>query len=125
MPLSWRQRRAVRLMFLKTDAEIADELGVRESTIASWRHSNEFRSALKEEARIIRSATSMLACGAALAAARSLRTILEESRDAKLMLDMLKVAGAFEPAEDEPSETLEDVLRRLAERNASDNHPDG
>jgi len=119
--LSSKQRRAVRLMFLRTDSEIAEELGVRRSTISSWRRDPDFRAALGEESRMVRSAISVLLSGVILAAARGLRAALEVSGDAKLMLDTLKAASAFDPAEEEPAETLEDVLRRIAENHAPDN----
>lgn len=121
MAISSRQRRAVRLMFLMTDSEIAEELGVRRSTVSSWRKNPEFSTALREESRLVRSAVSTLLSGVILAAARGLKEALEKGADVKLMLDTLKAASAFDPAEEEPAETLEDVLKRIAENHTPDN----
>ena len=47
--LYWQQRKAIKLMFKKPEAEVAAEVGVRLDTLLKWRTSLEFIQALAAE----------------------------------------------------------------------------
>jgi hypothetical protein len=111
--LTWRQQRALRLMFRMSDEEICEEIGVKLSTIGSWRKLREFRQALAAEGREIRAATARIASNASLNAAANLNKMIADSKDGKLMLDILKAGGSFEPIEEADGETLDDILRQV------------
>jgi len=118
--LSWRQRRAVKLLFQKPEEEVAAEVGVRPETIAAWRRQREFREALAAEERNVRSAATRIASDASLLAARNLHSLLSGEKDGKLSLDTLKASGAFEERESEDDgETLADIVREMADRDES------
>jgi len=113
--LSWRQRKAIKLMFRKPDDEVAAEVGVRPEVIAQWRRKPEFREALAGEQRAIRAAAARMASAASLDAAKHLHELLADAKDGKLSLDILKAIGAFEEGGDGAEETLDDIIRRVAE----------
>lgn len=111
--LSWRQRKAIKLMFQMTDEEVAREVGIRTKTLAAWRRSPEFREALVAEVRAVRAATARIASQATLAAAKNLHKVLAEGKDSKILLDALKASGAFEGQEDLSEDALEDIVRQV------------
>lgn len=112
--LTFKQRKAVRLMFQTSEEDVARELGVRVETISSWWKIPEFREALAAEARVIRSTAARIASEASLAAAKNLYKILSEGKDGKLLLDTLKASGAFDAVVESPEESLEEIVRQVA-----------
>lgn len=118
--LSWKQRRAVKLMFQKSDDEVAEEVGVKLKTVARWRRMPEFREALVAEEKLIRASAARIASDASLEAARNLHKIMAEGKDGKLSLDILKASGAFEEREADAAEALEDVMQKAGETDATE-----
>lgn len=112
--LSRRQRKAIKLMFQKPDEEVAAEIGVSVEAICKWRLNKEFRKSLADEERAIRAAAARITSDASLVAAKNLHSLLSSGSDGKLSLDTLKASGAFTERDDEPGETLEDIIREAA-----------
>ena len=118
--LSSKQKKAVRLMFRMPDDEVAAQVGVQPRTVGRWRGRPEFQTAVAAEDRAIRNAYSRIAATVALAAARNLFEVLSGAKDAKVALDILKAADAFEQREIAEPEDIEEILRRLEEEEGDD-----
>jgi hypothetical protein len=115
--LTRRQRKAIKLMFQMTDAEVATSVEVRPETLAAWLREDDFREALAAESRSIKSAAARMTSDAALSAAKKLKETIEtgkETKDSKLILDTLKASGAFAVQDDDAGESLEGMVSRLA-----------
>lgn len=100
-------------MFQKPDEEVAAEVGVSIETIVKWRLSKEFQRALASGERAIRAAAARITSDASLIAAKNLHNLLSNGADGKLSLDTLKASSAFAEREEEPKQTLEDVIREV------------
>lgn len=113
--LTKKQCKAVKLLFQKSEEEVASELGIKVETIEKWKMTRKFRRALVEEGRAIRAAAARITSEASLTAAKNLQRLLSDAKDGKLALDTLKASGAFTEKEGSGEETLEDVLREVAD----------
>lgn len=118
--LTGKQKKAVRLMFRMSDEEVAAEVGVRPERIAEWCKNPEFRDALVAESKAIRATAARIASDTALAAAKMLNKLLSDGKDGKLLLDTLKASWAFSAVLDNPAESLEEILKQVAESDGSD-----
>lgn len=116
--LSWRQRKAIRLMFTKPDEEVAALVGVRLETMDRWKHEAEFRHVLFEEEKFIRQNASRISAEASLIAAKTLHKLMGEAKDAKLCIDMLKASNSFNTVEVGEEYSLDNIIR-VVSKNAT------
>jgi hypothetical protein len=110
---------AVELLMSYPDAMVAEMLGVRLQTLTRWMQELDFAEAMRSREREQTRSLSRLARQAAVRAAAALCQAVGNGStpDAKVLLDMLKVSGAFEAQEADPAETLREIVR-LAEQAA-------
>ena len=113
--LSRKQSKAVKLLFQKTEEEVAAEIDVKLEMIEKWKSIPEFRKALIEEGQAIRAAAARITSEASLTAARNLRRLLSDAKDGKLALETLKASGAFEEKKTDKEEALDGVLQEVAD----------
>lgn len=112
-----RHRMAVELMLTYPDTTVAEMLGVRLSTLRRWMNRREIADLMRERETEQKRQASRIARQAVLNAAAALSRAFEDSprSDAKLLLDVLKCAGAFEAEAEDPGTALAEVLRRARE----------
>jgi len=110
-----KQASAVELLMSYPDSTVAEMIGVRLKTLLKWMKSPDFAEALREREKHQRQALARLAAQAALKAAAAL---CEPSGggpkpDPKVLLETLKLSGAFETPEIDPAEALADAVSRV------------
>lgn len=108
---------AIELLMSHPDATVAEMLGVRLATLRRWLSDPKFSQALREREREQKAGAARIARQAAINAAAALCQLVSGAAkpDAKLLLDVLKVSGAFEPDAADPAEALAEVLARMGE----------
>lgn len=118
--LTPRMRKAARLMFLMADEDVAKEINVQVETVEKWRERPEVKAELQRLHRELRAAAARFAARQAHDAAIKLRDAIEKG-DAKVLLDTLKAAGAFEYKEaEEVGPGLQALFRRIDEERSAE-----
>ena len=110
-----RRYAAVELLMSYPDSVVAEMLGIKLRTLTRWSGMRDFAEALKERERRQRESLARIARQAALRAAASLCQATGEpsKADAKVLLEVLKASGAFEPEQADPADALAEVVGRV------------
>ena len=97
--MSGKPRAAIELLMSYPDTMVAEMLGVRLSTLRRWLRDSVFADALREREREQKASANRLARQAVINAAAALcqATSDPSKPDAKVLLEVLKQSGAFEP----------------------------
>lgn len=106
---------AIELLMSHPDTTVAEMLGIRLTTIRKWMREERFSRALREREQEQRAGAARIAKQAVINAAAALCQLTSDNSkpDAKVLLDVLKVSGAFEPDETDPADALAEVLSRI------------
>ncbi|MCE5199014.1 MAG: hypothetical protein ABFD54_05030 [Armatimonadota bacterium] len=120
-----RRRTAIELLMNHPDSVVAEMLGIRLSTLRQWINDPVFSEALRDREREQKAGLGRLARQAALNAAAALCQVTGESggsgkSDAKVLLDILKVSGAFDAEPTDPGEALAEIIRKASEVGGSE-----
>ncbi|MCX8053112.1 MAG: hypothetical protein N3B12_04840 [Armatimonadetes bacterium] len=112
--INGRQASAIELLLSYPDSTVAEMLGVKLKTLLRWMATPEFAEALREREKHQRQTLGRLARQAALKAAVSLveSNGIGEKRDPKVLLETLKLSGAFETPELDPEDALAQIVDR-------------
>lgn len=118
-----RRARAVDLLMGNQPEQVAKMVGVRLITLESWMKMNDFRDALASREREHKRSLARLARQAAVNAAETLCTVAANRTkpDAKILLEIIKASGAFEPQTEDSGDSLAEVIRRLEEEDDNEN----
>lgn len=116
-----RRAQAVELLLSYPEPVVAESLGVRLKTLLGWMAMPDFVEALRRREADQKRTLARLARQAALNAAAALcemtsaevRADPKNKLDPKLLLDILKLSGAYENPEADPSDALADVISRI------------
>ncbi|MGC8862987.1 MAG: hypothetical protein ACP5R5_09475 [Armatimonadota bacterium] len=114
--MNGKQTLAVELLMSYPDSTVAEMVGVRLKTLLRWMKTPEFSDALRERERNQTQTLSRLARQAAVKAAAA----LVESNggagktDQKILLETLKLSGAFETPATDPADALAEIVSRAA-----------
>ena len=111
-----RRREALELLMSHPDTVVAEMLGVKLATLREWMRQDDFAEALRRRDMEQRASLSRVARQAALNAATSLCQVASEpaQSDAKVLLELLKLSGAFEENACDPGEALAEIIRQAA-----------
>ena len=112
-----RHATAVELLMSYPDHIVAEMLGVRLRTLTRWMGMREFRDALREREQSQSRALGRVARQAALRAASTLCQTAGNGdvskTDPKILLDLLKISGAFEKSDESDSaDALAEIINR-------------
>jgi len=112
--MNGRRTLAVELLMSYPDSTVAEMIGIRLKTLLRWMRLPEFADALRERERHQRQTLARLARQAALKAAASLCESNGGSAkpDPKVLLETLKLSGAFETPATDPAEALAEIVNR-------------
>jgi len=110
-----RRRAAVELLLKHPDWVVAEMVGVRPETLRRWMVEPEFASMLRERETEQRSSAARMARQAVLNAAAMLCQITSEAAkpDPKLLIELLKLAGVYEPEQADQAAALAEVVARI------------
>jgi hypothetical protein len=118
--LTPRIRKAARLMFLKSDEDIAKEFGVQIETVEEWRERTDVKAELQRLHREYRASAGRIATRKAHDAAIKLGEAIEKG-DPKVLLDTLKAADAFDYSDsEEVGEGLQAIFRRIGDERSGE-----
>lgn len=108
-----KQAAAVELLMSYPDYVVAEMLGVRLQTLSRWMARDDFSGALREREREQKHTLARIARQSAVRAAASLCELAGNGAkpDPKLLVDILKASGAFEPEQPDPAEALREIVR--------------
>ena len=114
---------AVELLLSHPDTTVAEMLGVRLSTLRAWMQIEGFAEALSAREIEQQSAAKRIARQAVLNSAAALCQLASGAAkpDTKMLVDVLKASGAFEPEPEDPGAGLAEIIDR-ARRNVEDRH---
>ena len=112
--MNGRRKLAIELLMSYPDSTVAEMLGVRLKTVIRWMKTPEFADALREREKHQRQALARLARQDALKAAASLCESNGGAAkpDPKLLLETLKLSGAFEIPGIDPADALAEIVNR-------------
>lgn len=116
-----RQRKAIALLFLHIDDEVARKLKISRETLEGWKRDPEFAQALCEFVQENRLAAVRFISRRVVEAAQELEAMIKSSDEKvrhKVIIDLLRASGLLaadhSPAEDDGA-GFSAVLRRFAE----------
>ncbi|MCX6345484.1 MAG: hypothetical protein NT018_10510 [Armatimonadetes bacterium] len=107
---------AVELLMSYPDATVAEMLGLRLSTLRRWLCEPGFAKALRDREREQKAGATRIARQAVVNAAAALCQLTSETSkpDAKVLLDVLKVSGAFDAETIDPADAIAEVISRIS-----------
>lgn len=108
-----KQLAAVELLMNHPEQVVAEMLGIRLSTLKRWILKPEFAEALREREREQNASARRIARQAVVNSATALCQAVSGSTkpDTKVLLDVLKVSGAFEEQEEDPGAALAELIK--------------
>lgn len=119
-----KHQTAVDLLMSYPDSVVAEMMGVQLITLRRWMEREDFSDALRRREREQKSTLARIARQAAVNAASSLCQVATDASksDAKVLIEVLKLSGAFEEEVEDPGEAIAEVIKRaraeVAARNA-------
>lgn len=113
--LNHKYAAAVELLLAHPDTVVAEMLGIRLATLRRWMRNPAFSQILRERELEQRSGAVRIARQAVVNAAAKLAGAVggAEKPDPKVLLDVLKAAGAFDPEQADPAQALAEFVSRL------------
>lgn len=104
---------ATELLMSYPDTVVAEMLGIRMQTLARWMQDQNFAEALRAREREQVRSIARIARQAALRAAAMLCQIAADQTrpDAKVMLEIVKASGAFDAEQENPGQSLVDIIK--------------
>lgn len=121
-----KHQTAVELLMSYPDTVVAEMLGVQLCTLRRWMESDDFSDALRRREREQRATLARLARQAAVNAASSLCQVASDTNkpDAKVLIEVLKLSGAFDEEVVDPEAELAELVKR-ARAEVAANGPSG
>ncbi len=121
-----RRALAVELLMSYPDSTVAEMIGIRLATLLKWMRLPEFKDALREREKHQKQTLARLARQAAVKAAASLCEDDENAPkpDPKVLLETLKVSGAFDMPAVDPEDALAEMVNRAANSAGPESRPE-
>jgi hypothetical protein len=121
--LGTKQKRAVKLLFEITDAEVAEKLKVSRVTLEEWKQNPEFAEAVQQVMKDNRQSAIRMLSRLYLDACRELDSILRSDDDKnkhRVIMELLKASGLLKEFGIEEGDYVGAVLRRHSEPDEED-----
>ncbi len=115
--LKTKHAAAIELLLSYPDHVVAEMLGIRLQTLARWMHDAGFAETLRAREREQKRSLARIARQSALRAAATLCDMAGNGArpDPKVLVDILKASGAFEPEQDDPAEAIREIIRNAGQ----------
>ncbi|MCL5105541.1 MAG: hypothetical protein M1133_15710 [Armatimonadetes bacterium] len=109
-----RRFTAIELLMSHPDSTVAEMLGLRLSTLRRWMGEPTFAEALRNREREQKASAGRIARQAAINAAAALCQAASDMSkpEPKVLLEVLKVSGAFEAQAVDPADALAEIIAR-------------
>lgn len=112
-----RRSYAIELLMSFPEAVVAEMLGLKLCTLRRWMRDDRFAEALREREREQAASLARLSRQAAVNAAAVLCQVFSGGckADPKVVLETLKVSGAFDIPQEDPARALADMIKKAAD----------
>jgi len=106
---------AVELLMSYPESVVAEMMGMQLCTLKRWMERDDFCDTLRRREREQKSTLARIARQAAVNAASSLCQVASntEKPDAKVLIEVLKLSGAFTEEAEDPGAALAEVMRKV------------
>lgn len=125
--LSKMQKKAVGLLFEKSDAEVAARLKIKQSELDAWKSDPEFVQALCDRLRENRRVASRILSRICVDACRELQALIgsdDDKNKPKAIIEVLKASGLFKDMVGGDGDYVGNLLGRLADEDAESGEED-